>query len=786
MKGKSRLRWRATFLLMTLTVVVSAIAATAFTLWRLRGEAIDRHFDAAAMYARLFEDHLTQSLNVIDMTLVNIANGEATNEALTAALRQAPYLRSLALVGAGNRIAASSNPLNVDVGIPRDDFLPRTSAPIAVLRAGPPWVGRDFHGGRAASAAEPALPEAAGLLPVLRDVERGHNDWTTVLAAVNPDYFINHYSRSIDAAAGAVDLLRYDGVLLFSTDERERPGGPGRHEGIAGRIAQEEFGRAQEVHDGREVLIAYRASRSYPFIVVVRLDKEQGLAGWRREAKRTLAIVVAVMAAALALAGLYFVRLGRLARRQDAYEEKLRLAAKVFETRGEAIIVTDGARDILTVNQAFTAITGYTAAEVVGRNPRLLASGKHDQAFYAALWQSVGDTGRWEGEIVNRRKNGELYTQWLTISRVEDEDGAVTNYVAIAVDVSERRKSEAELRLRGAALEAADNAIIITDAQGGLEWANPAFCALTGYAMEEAVGRNLRDLIRSGTQTRDCYENLWRTINAGQVWRGECINRRKDGTLYHEDQTITPVPDEHGTIRHFIAVKQDISERKRNEKRMAELSQHLVVAQESARRRLSGELHDRTSPNLAAIVVNLDIIDSLLAAAPEPVLADRLADIRALLDDTAASIREVSADLRPPILDYAGLTEALTSYARQFSRRTGIAVHVDCAQFGARPKPELESVLFRIVQEALTNCAKHAHASAITVALREIAGAIRLDVSDDGVGFVPDMSGKITHTSGLGLLTMREMTEFSGGEFRLESRPGEGTRIQVLIRDGQP
>ena len=110
-------------------------------------------------------------------------------------------------------------------------------------------------------------------------------------------------------------------------------------------------------------------------------------------------------------------------------------------------------------------------------------------------------------------------------------------------------------------MNAAANAIVITDRAGLIQWVNPAFSSLTGYTASEAVGKNPRDLLKSGHHDRALYQTLWDTILSGQVWRGSMINRRKDGSLYTEDQTITPVRDAQGAISHFIAVKQDITER---------------------------------------------------------------------------------------------------------------------------------------------------------------------------------------------------------------------------------
>jgi PAS domain S-box-containing protein len=147
---------------------------------------------------------------------------------------------------------------------------------------------------------------------------------------------------------------------------------------------------------------------------------------------------------------------------------------------------------------------------------------------------------------------------------VRDAGGKFCRLVGIAEDVTERKSAEAKLRLQSAALEAVSIGIVITNPEGTILWVNPGFTALTGYTAEEALGRNPR-LLKSGKHDQPFYRNLWNTILAGKVWHGELTNRRKDGTTYVEEMMITPVLDEGGTIRDFIAMKQDVTERKRTE-----------------------------------------------------------------------------------------------------------------------------------------------------------------------------------------------------------------------------
>jgi PAS domain S-box-containing protein len=385
--------------------------------------------------------------------------------------------------------------------------------------------------------------------------------------------------------------------------------------------------------------------------------------------------------------------------------------------------------------------------------------------------------------LINRRKDGTHYLEGQTITPVCDEDGTVRHFIAVKQDITERKRAENALQESEARLQATLDAIPDLLFEVGLDGRYHAChsrCSdLLAAPPEQLLGKLVSDVMppdaadiamaalqEANESGHSIGKQIALRLPQGKKWFELSIARKS--SLPNEDP-------------RFIVLSRDITERKLSEKRMEELSRHLVVVQESARRRLSGELHDRTSPNLAAIGVNLDIMAETMREVQSPVLSDRLEDVRALIEDTTASIREICSDLRPPVLDYAGLAAALDSYVKQFQRRTGIPVRIDGADPGMRLPPALESVLFRIVQEALTNCAKHSRAKSFQVMLRLGGAPVSLTVSDDGIGFDPDSLGKTTHTSGLGILTMREMAEFSGGKFILESVPGKGTRITVEI-----
>lgn len=367
------------------------------------------------------------------------------------------------------------------------------------------------------------------------------------------------------------------------------------------------------------------------------------------------------------------------------------------------------------------------------------------------------------------------------------------------LDITERKLNEMRLnklanRLAQSAREYEDlyqNApcgYYSLDKEGVFQRANDTQLKWLGYSREELIGKKkMSDLLPAGhaAKFKRSYKRL---VDTGKMNDLEQQLVCKDDGILPVLISATVIRDETGQFLMSRCTTYNMTERKKAEterddyaRRLSDLSKRLVRMQEEERKRLSASLHDRTSPNLAAIGINLSTMALAFSDEISSELAERLEDIRALLEDTTASIREISTELRPPLLDYAGLCPALESYLYQFSKRTGIAAHLDCSDFNSASPAEIESLLFRITQEALTNCAKHAAATSVEVVLANSDKHITLDITDNGNGFDPERVGAPGQDVGLGVLNMREMTEFAGGRFILNSKPGQGTSISVTI-----
>ena len=256
-------------------------------------------------------------------------------------------------------------------------------------------------------------------------------------------------------------------------------------------------------------------------------------------------------------------------------EERLKV---LFEDAPDAYFLYDLKGTFLDGNKCAEDLVGYAREELIGQSflSLNLVMPLDLPKVVAVVAQNVLGRGTGPDELTLRRKDG---------SHVSAEVRAFPTIIngkklvlGIARDITERKKSERTLARQSAALEAAANAIIITDSKGTIQWTNRAFTELTGFGAQEAAGKNPRELVKSGKHDSKFYKNLWETISSGKVWRGEIINRRKDGSLYDEEMTVTPLRDTSGEIVNYIAIKSNITARKQAEEKLRQSEERFRTA----------------------------------------------------------------------------------------------------------------------------------------------------------------------------------------------------------------
>ena len=418
-----------------LTLFVAALLLVALvSLSRLHADALENASLHADAHARNVEALLTKTLSFTDLvTVATLKRVEPTqplgrlDQFFGAALSDAPFLRSVSIIDEQGSIVESSNPHNIGKQRDMAGFLPPARPGLGGVRVGLPLQGRDFADADLESPTG-ISPESVYFVPLLsqRLLEEGE---VALLAALNPEYFINQILQNLPIEHGVVDILRYDDIVLMSSDPHISPGAPGR------RPTDTETGEHRS--GGREFLSAYQVSSRYPVAVAVHLDRSHALVGYRDGTRTILIALIPALLMIISLAVLYDWRRVQLSARQEETERLQRLnTAQVFNATSEGIIITDADGTISDVNQAFTRITGYSREEALGRNPRFLQSGLQSDDFHRDMWRTLLANDHWEGEYWNRRKDGRTYPQMSYISVVRDARQAVRHFIALVSDVT--------------------------------------------------------------------------------------------------------------------------------------------------------------------------------------------------------------------------------------------------------------------------------------------------------------------------------------------------------------
>lgn len=236
---------------------------------------------------------------------------------------------------------------------------------------------------------------------------------------------------------------------------------------------------------------------------------------------------------------------------------------RLLDALADYLIIADGAGQIIYGNAALEKGLGYSQAELLSMGLTDLCLPNQSESAIALIEKALtGETVRHPTLLLGAKNGHQCAVEMRLWSGVWDNRPAI---FGVFRDVSDRQaamqQAEQRMQLQTRALEACADGIVITDRYGTIEWVNPAFSELTGYRREEVIGRNPRQIVKSGLVDANTYRELWATILSGKVWRGELVNRRRDYSLYTEAMTITPVHNEQGAVSHFIAIKQNITER---------------------------------------------------------------------------------------------------------------------------------------------------------------------------------------------------------------------------------
>jgi len=314
---------------------------------------------------------------------------------------------------------------------------------------------------------------------------------------------------------------------------------------------------------------------------------------------------------------------------------------------------------------------------------------------------------------------------------------------------------------------------------------NEAFMTACGLKAEDILGKTPRDVWPADWGGKYVDTDM-EVVRTGLRKRYEEQRFSAAGEVRWFDTIKTPIFDAHGRVTGTAGISREITDRKRTEQelrdsraQLRELSAYLQSVREEERTRIARELHDELGQMLTAIQLGLGALDSAVHTGSDAaMLKNGLVGLVTLVNNASQAVQRLATDLRPPILDGLGLGAALEWQTEAFVERTGIACELVLPPPIGELGGDVETAVFRIVQEALTNVARHAHATRTEVTLHLDEGRLVLRIVDNGNGM---LLSEVSQRRRLGIVGMRERAYMLGGEFRIQSSPGHGTQIEVSL-----
>ena len=327
-------------------------------------------------------------------------------------------------------------------------------------------------------------------------------------------------------------------------------------------------------------------------------------------------------------------------------------------------------------------------------------------------------------------------------------------------------------------IECMNEGALILTADGVILYANQSFARMVKCRLEQAMGSSFHRFL-SVTNQGVLRPLLKRTVKSG--FKIEALLHAGDGSQLPAHLSSCPLARNGSKSATFGIVVTDMTETSRNEEMLRALTHRVVQAQEAERRLVALELHDHITQHLCAVLARWAALANKLPAR-ESATRGEVKKLSEMLGQTVDEVQRIARNLRPSVLDEMGLLPALRATCTEFTDRTGVSLKLASKPLTARLPAEIELALYRILQKALDNVAKHARARHVTVHLTRQAGIVQLTIKDDGIGFDPDQPPrKGKKKSDFGLLRMRERATYVGGALHIKSTRRAGTEIDVRI-----
>jgi PAS domain S-box-containing protein len=460
-------------------------------------------------------------------------------------------------------------------------------------------------------------------------------------------------------------------------------------------------------------------------------------------------------------------------------EEKLRKLSRAVEQSPVSVIITNLNGDIEYVNNKFTKATGYSLDEILGQNPRFLKSGGTSPQKYEELWNTIISGKEWFGEFHNRKKNGELFWEFASISPIFDNCGEITHFLAVKEDITERKNSEkilyeSERKYRIVANNTY-NWEFWSGTDGKYIYCSPSCYRLTGFTAEEFIEN--KDL-KYQIVHPDYYDLYYKHAIKNSL---DAAPENLKFKIIHKDKTerwiehiCQPVYDENGNYLGHRGTNRDITEQKETDRKILKA---VISAEETEKSRFSQELHDGLGPMLSTVKLYFQWLAETKDVTKQKNISETgLQNI----DDAIQAVREISNNLSPRILTNMGLISALKhlSYRINETKKLQISLNYD---FEKRYNSSSEITIYRILTELVNNTLKYAQATKIIIEfLHDFdKGKLIITYFDNGKGF--DFSSVMQNKKGMGINNMIQRISTLNGMINFDAKIGKPLKVKIEL-----
>ena len=484
-------------------------------------------------------------------------------------------------------------------------------------------------------------------------------------------------------------------------------------------------------------------------------------------------------------------------------EKQITLLAHSIRSISECISITDNMDNIVFVNEAFLKTYGYTEEELIGKNISIVRpqNTEEDKRFKNILPGTI--QGGWKGEVINRKKDGTLFPVYLSTSVIQDSDNKPIALIGVATDITEKKIAEDELRKLSQAVEQSPVSILITDPTGVIEYVNPKFCQVTGYTKTEVLGKNPR-LLQSGQIQKEKYEELWNTILDNKIWTGEMLNKKKNGELYWENASISPILNDKGVITHLISVTEDITEKKIMLKEVIAAKEKAEKSDKFKTEFLAQMSHEIRSP-MGAILSFANLAEDELRYKLTPEISEYFTGINTAgkrlirTVDLIINASEMQLGTYSPFkTDIELIGNILNHLCKEYSENAK-SKGLEFKFSSDVQKAEITGDAYSITQifaNLLDNAVNYTNKGHINVLVRQVdSGNIAVTVRDTGIGMSDEFMGKIFQPfmqeqqgysrgfegNGLGLSLVKYFCDLNEAKINVTSEKNKGSNFTVIF-----